>query len=190
MSMYGTGDFKKGLHILIDKDPYTILEFEHCKPGKGNQFTRTRLRHLITGNQIEKTFKSGKKVGQADVYYQDLNFLYKDDMFHFMEPNTYEQMSVSEDVVGENKMYLLENMKVKACLFNDKIVSIEIPSHVVLKVVSTESQKGSTTAASATKPVVLETGLDIHVPTHINVGDSIKIDTKEGVYVERVQLNS
>ncbi len=188
MNLYGTGDFKKGLHIIVDHEPYTIIEFEHFKPGKGNQFTRTKLRHLITGSQVEKTFKSGKKVGIANVYYQDMNFLYKDEMFHFMAPDTYEQMSISKDVIGEIAKYLSENMKVKTCLFNNKIISIELPLHVVLKVTSSDLSQKSITASSATKPVTLETGLDIYVPLHIKVGDYIKIDTKEGHYVERVQF--
>ena len=172
---------------MVDGDPCTITHFEHCKPGKGNQFTRTKLKNLITGSNLEKTFKSGKKFEAPDIYYQDIDFLYKDDAFHFMDSSTYEQFSLPKSVLGESEKYLLENMKVKACVYNDRVISIELPSTVLLKVTFTEPGHKGNTVTAATKPATLETGLSVQVPLHIKEGDILKIDTKEGSYMERVQ---
>ena len=186
--MYGTGDFKKGLRILLNNEPYSIIDFEHFKPGKGNQFTRTKLKNLITGTNLDKTFKSGEKVAIPDVEYQDFSFLYKDTSFHFMNESSYEQISLSSELLGENQNYLLEGMRVKACLFNEKVVSIELPVTLNLKVKYTEPGfKGNTVSGGATKPATLETGLVVQVPLHIKEGDCLKIDTRTSAYIEKAK---
>src|SRR6185437_15807014 len=121
--MYETSDFRKGLHLLIDNEPYTIVDFQHVKPGKGNQFTRTKLRNLLTGQNLERTIKSGEKFDEPDVVFKDMDFLYKEESgYIFMDPNDYNQVSLSAEVLGDAVNYLLDNMKVKVCFFNERAV--------------------------------------------------------------------
>lgn len=185
--MIETSDFRKGLHLLLDGHPYSIVEFQHVKPGKGNQFTRTKLRQLITGQLIERTFKSGEKFGIPDVFYKEMNYMYKDDTgFNFMSPEDYEQLSLSADLVGDAVNFLTENLKVKICFFNDRAVGLELPNSVNLKVVATEPGFKGNTVTGTFKPATLETGYVVQVPLHTNVGDLLKIDTQTGEYKERV----
>ncbi len=185
--MHATSDFKKGLKLLIDGEPYTIVDFQHVKPGKGNQFTRTKLKNLITGSNLERTFKSGEKFGVPDVVYKDMGFLYKDDNgFNFMDQTSFEQLSLSEELLGEDANFLVENMEVKVCLFNDRAVGIELPKSVVLKVAQTDPGFKGNTVSNTFKPATMETGYVVQVPLHINEGDLLKINTTDGTYVERV----
>lgn len=185
--MHETSDFKKGLKILIDGDPYAITDFQHVKPGKGNQFTRTKLRNLLTGSNLERTFKSGEKFGVPDINYRDMNFLYKDETgFNFMDQVNYEQLALSAELVGENSNYLIENLDVKVCFFNDRAVGIELPKSVALKVARTDPGFKGNTVQNTFKPATLETGYIVQVPLHINEGDLLKINTTDGAYVERV----
>jgi elongation factor P len=187
--MYETSDFKKGLKILIEGQPFTIVDFQHVKPGKGNQFTRTKLKNLLTGSNLERTFKSGEKFEVPDIVYKDMNFLYKDESgFNFMDQTSYEQMALNTEVVGENANYLIENLQVQVCVFNDRAVGIEVPKSVSLKVTSTEPGFKGNTVSGTTKPATLETGHVVQVPLHINEGDVLKINTTDGAYVERVSL--
>jgi elongation factor P len=187
--MYETSDFKKGLQILIDGDPYSVVDFQHVKPGKGNQFTRCRLRNLITGQNLERTFKSGERFQIPDVMYKEMNFLYRDENgFNFMDPEDYEQVNLNPDVVAEGANYLMENLKVKVCFFNDRAVGIDLPTSVVLKVTATDPGFKGNTVTGTFKPATLETGYVVQVPLHTNVGDNLKIDTRTGEYVERVNL--
>ncbi len=187
--MHETADFRKGLHILVDGDPYTIVDFQHVKPGKGNQFTRTKLRNLLTGQNIDRTIKSGEKFGEPDILFKDMNFLYKDDTgYVFMDPSDYNQVALNADVVSDGKNYLLENLSVKVCFYNDRAVGLEFPTSVNLKVVSTEPGFKGNTVTGTYKPATLETGLIVQVPLHTNEGDLLKIDTRTGEYKERVNL--
>ncbi len=187
--MNSTSDFKRGLKLLIDGEPYTIVEFQHHKPGKGNSVTRTKMKHLITGNNLEKTFKSGEKFGIPDVEYTDMKFLYSDESgFHFMNSENFEQLDMDPSIIGDAKYYLLEDMEVKICFFNERAVGLEVPKTVNLKVAQTDPGLKGNTVSNTTKPATLETGLVVHVPLHISEGDLLKINTEEAKYMERVNL--
>lgn len=187
--MIGTSDFKKGTKLLIDDEPYTITDFQHVKPGKGNQFTRTKLKNLISGTNIERTIKSGEKFPVPDVVYQDMTFLYQDDAgFHLMNQASFEQISLTADLIGDAANYLLENMEVKVCLFNDRAIGVEIAKSVELKVAQTDPGHKGNTVTNTFKPATLETGFVVQVPMHINEGDTLKINTADGSYVERVSM--
>jgi elongation factor P len=187
--MYDLSDFKKGLKILLEADPYSVVDFQHVKPGKGNQFTRTKLKHLITGANLERTFKSGEKFGVPDVNYKDMNYLYKDENgFAFMDQVSYEQIALDPDFLGEAANYLTENLPVKVCFFNDRAVGVELPKSVVLKVTQTDPGFKGNTVVNTYKPATLETGYVVQVPLHIAEGDNLKINTTDGTYVERVNL--
>src|SRR5690606_28571619 len=151
--MYSTSDFKKGLKLLIDGEPYSIVDFQHVKPGKGNQFTRTKLKSLLTGSNLERTFKSGEKFEEPDVDYREMNFLYRDDSgFNFMDQTSYEQMALNDEVVGDGVNFLTENLAVKVCLFNGRAVGIELPKSVNLKVVETAPGHKGNTVTGGSKP--------------------------------------
>jgi elongation factor P len=185
--MYDLSDFKKGLKILIDGEPWSVVDFQHVKPGKGNQFTRTKLKHLINGNNLERTFKSGEKFGVPDVMFKDMDFLYKDDNgFHFMDQVSYEQISLDQDMLGDASNYLTENLKVKVVFFNDRAVGVELPKSVVLRVAKTDPGFKGNTVTNTYKAAIMETGLEVQVPLHMNEGDTLKINTTDGTYVERV----
>ena len=187
--MYSTAEFKKGLKVEIDGIPYIIVDFQHVKPGKGNQFTRTKLRNLVTGQNLERTIKSGEKFPAPDVAFRDMNYLYKDDTgFVFMDPSDYEQISLSPDVVGDGRHYLLENLQIKVCFFNERAVGLDFPASVNLKVVHTEPGFKGNTVTGTYKPATLETGLVVQVPLHTNEGDVLKIYTRTGEYKERVSI--
>jgi len=187
--MISTSDFKKGAKLLLDNDPYTIVDFEHFKPGKGTSVTRTKLRNLISGSNLEKTFKSGEKFEIPDVVYQDMTFLYSDDGgFNFMDQTSFEQLALNEEVVGDIKNYLTENMVASVCLFNDRAVGVEISNSVELKVAQTDPGFKGNTVNNTFKPATLETGYVVQVPLHINEGDILKINTSDGSYMERVSI--
>lgn len=184
--MYTTSDFKKGLKVLIDDQPYSIVDFQHVKPGKGNQFTRTKLKNMITGSNLEKTFKSGEKFEVPDVMTRDCQFLYHDDGgFHFMDKENYNQHDLHEDDVGESQYYLTENLEVTVLFFNDRAIGVDCPNTVSLQVTQTDPGLKGNTVTGGTKPATLQTGLVVNVPLHINEGDFLKIDTRTGAYMER-----
>ena len=185
--MYDTSDFKKGLKLLIDGSPYTVVDFQHVKPGKGNQFTRTKLRNLLTGSNLERTFKSGEKFEVPNVEMKEMTFLYKDDSgYNFMDQTNFEQILMNADEIGENTNYLTENLVVMILLFNEKPVAVEVPKAVNLRVAQTDPGVKGDRVTGATKPATLESGLVTNVPLHINEGDLLRIDTTTGSYVERV----
>lgn len=184
--MVQTNDFRKGLKVLIDNQPYVIVDFQHVKPGKGNQFTRTKLRNMISGSNLERTFKSGEKFDEPDVTSKTMNFLYKDDAgYHFMEQTSFEQMDLNEEEVGEARFYLTENLQTGILLFNGKPIGVDVPITVVLKVAHTEPGVKGNTVSGASKPATMETGLVVQVPLHINEGDKLKVDSRTGEYLER-----
>ena len=187
--MYDLSDFKKGLKVLLDGQPYSVVDFQHVKPGKGNQFTRTKLRHLITGSNLERTFKSGEKFAVPDVAFKDMAFLYKDENgFAFMDQSSYEQVALNAELVGENANYLTENLEIKVVFFNDRAVGIELPNSVQLRVVQTDPGFKGNTVNNTFKAATMETGFVAQVPLHIGEGDLLKINTEDGAYVERINL--
>jgi len=185
--MYETSDFKKGLKLMVDGQPYVIVDFQHVKPGKGNQFSRTKMRSLLTGQNLERTFKSGEKFEVPDVHNVEMTYLYKDDNgYNFMNQSNYEQICIMEHEIGDAKNYLTENLVVTITIYNDKPVVVDVPNAVHLKVASTEPGIKGDRVTGATKPATMESGLVVSVPLHINEGDTLRIDTESGDYVERV----
>ncbi len=189
--MVSTSDFKKGLKLIVDDEPYTIIDFSHYKPGKGNSITRTKLKHLITGSNLDRTIKSGEKFKVPDVEYQEMNYLYADDSgFNCMNPTTFEQIALSRDVVGEIANYLTENLEVKVTFYNERAVALEVPTIVQLTVQDTEPGFKGNTVTGGSKPAIMDTGLKINVPLHIKIGDFLRINTTSGEYVDRVSKDS
>lgn len=185
--MISTNEFKNGLTIKLEGQLFQIIEFQHVKPGKGGAFVRTKLRSLTTGNVLEKTFRAGEKVEDAFIEYKKLQFLYSSgDEYHFMDQQTFEQVQLSAQQLGDVIHYLKENMIVTASSYEGKLISIEPPIFVELKVVEAEPGLKGDTAKSGTKSVKLETGYVIQVPLFVETGNIIKIDTRTGEYVERV----
>lgn len=187
--MYETADFKKGLKIMVEGKPYVIVDFQHVKPGKGNQFSRTKLRNMLTGQNLEVTFKSGEKFEVPNVENKEMTFLYKDDNgYSFMDQESFEQLSMTEDEIGENRLYLTENLKVVILIYNEKAVAVDVPKAVNLKVAQSDPGIKGDRVSGATKPATMESGLVVQVPLHINEGDVLRIDTSTGDYVERVNM--
>ncbi len=187
MSMYETRDFRRGLKIEIDGDPFQIVDFQHVNPGKGAAFTRVKIRNLRTGQMLEPNIKSGDKVGKPDCEERKMQFLYADgEGFHFMDTVNFEQIYLQEADVAETKNYLLENSIVKILFFNAKPIGIETETFVELKVVETQPGIRGDTATGGNKPAKMETGLVVNVPLHINEGDILRIDTRDNQYQDRV----
>lgn len=185
--MYETGDFKKGLKLMVEGAPYVIIDFQHVKPGKGNQFSRTKMKNLLTGQNLERTFKSGEKFEVPNVENVEMTFLYKDENgYNFMNQTNYEQLSMMEHEVGDAKDFLSENLVVNITLYNEKPVTVDVPKAVNLRVAQTDPGIKGDRVTGATKPATMESGLVVNVPLHINEGDLLRIDTSTGSYVERV----
>lgn len=187
--MYETSDFKRGLYIEFEGVPFQIVEFQHVKPGKGNAFTRTKMKNLINQNVLEKTFKSGERVGEPALEKKTMQFLYKDnDGFQFMDMGSYEQVHLDNDTVGDKKFYMLENLEIEVLYFKDRPIAIDLPTFINLKVTYTEPAiRGDTVSGGGGKPATMDTGLNTSVPLHVKVGDVLKIDTRTGEYVEKVK---
>jgi elongation factor P len=186
--MYSTAEFKKGLKIELDGVPYTIVDFQHVKPGKGGAFVRTKMKSLLSGKVLDQTFRSGEKVKRPDLMERDMQYLYGEgDRFCMMDNETYEQIMLTEEQVGEARLYLTENLDVKILFFNQQPVGVEVPLFVELAVTQTEPGVKGDTAAGGTKPATLESGVSIQVPLFINEGDRVKVDTRTGGYIERVK---
>lgn len=186
--MYSTAEFKKGLKVELEGVPYTIVDFQHVKPGKGGAFVRTKLKSLLSGRVIDQTFRSGEKVKKPDLVERDMQFLYREgDRFSMMDNENYDQIMLTEEQVGEARLYLIDNLDVKVLFFNQQPVGVEIPMFVELEVTQTEPGLKGDTAAGGTKPATLESGAAILVPLFINEGDRVKVDTRTGNYIERVK---
>ncbi len=184
--MYSTTDFRKGLKIEMDGEPYVIVECQHVKPGKGAAFVKTRIKSLISGNVQDINFRSGDKVDTPNLEEREMQFLYNEgDDFHFMDQTTYEQTMLDREQVGESAYYLQENCDVKALFHNDKPIGLEVPMFVVLKITGTEPGVKGDTASGGSKPATLETGKVIQVPLFVNEGELVKVDTRTGEYIER-----
>jgi len=186
--MYSTPDFRRGLKIEINNEPYTIVEFQHVKPGKGGAFVRTKLKNLITGNVVDRTFRSGEKVGKPDIEEKVMQYLYNDGGdYHFMDNETYEQTALGTELIGNAKDFLQENSNVTILFYQGRVINLELPTFVTLEVTEAEPGLKGDTASSATKPVKVETGARVNVPLFVNQGEKIKIDTRTGEYIERVK---
>jgi elongation factor P len=185
--MASTADFRSGMVIEYEGATYRIVEFQHVKPGKGGAFVRTKLKNIETGAVIDRTFRAGERVDEVRLERTEVQFLYGDsDLLHFMDLETYDQFVLSANKVGDARLYLKENEKVQLLTREGNPFQIELPTHVVLEVAQTEPGFRGDTAQGGNKPATLQTGLVVNVPLFIEAGDSLKIDTRTGQYVERV----
>jgi elongation factor P len=188
VATYKTSDFKKGLKVQIDGEPYLMTEMNFRKPGKGNALYECRLKNLVRGTTLSRTYKGGDELESADVEEIEAQFLYaQQDTFVFMDSTSFEQYEIPKDKIEDVWMFLKDGMGVSVLLFNNQPISISPPSHVVLKVEYCEPGAKGDTATNVTKPVKLETGAEITAPAFINIGDMVKVDTRTGEYVERVR---
>lgn len=186
--MYTASDLRKGLRLKIDGDPYVIVEFNFMKPGKGQALYRTKLKNMINGNQFERTFRSVDVFEPADLREKKMQYLYKEgDKFCFMDNETYEQVFLTEDQVDDAANFMTENIEVEILLFEDKPIGLSLPNFVELEVTEAEPWAKGDTVSGATKPVKVQTGYTILVPTFISEGEKIRIDTRTGEYLTRVK---
>lgn len=189
MAKIETSDFRKGLKVLYNNIPYSVLDFQHVKPGKGNQFTRTKLRNLQTGTQLEVTFRSGETLDDPEIEDRKMQFLYSEgEGYHFMDNKTYDQVEIQREVIGNSADFLLPEMLCDVVFFRGRALNAEIPAQVELKVEYCEPGVRGDTATNVTKPARMETGVEVNVPLFINVGDTLKIDTTSGSYLERTAI--
>jgi elongation factor P len=182
-----TNDLKNGITLQLENGLFTVIEFQHVKPGKGGAFVRTKLRNLKTGNVLEKTFNAGIRVEQAMLEKKDMQFLYRDgDDYVFMDTESYDQINVSPVALGDAADYIIESMIAIIATHNAEIVSVEIPASVELLIANTEPGIQGDRVSGARKPAELQTGKTIQVPLFVNIGDKVKVDTRSGEYLTRV----
>jgi len=188
MASYSTNEFKAGLKIIIDGDPYNIIENEFVKPGKGQAFNRVKIRNLRTGKVLERNYKSGESVEAADVLEMDAQYLYSDGQFwHFMNPENYEQLAADANAMGDAAQWLKGEEECKLLLWNGKPLAVTAPVFVTLKITETDPGVRGDTATGGTKPAKLETGATVRVPLFINEGEVIKVDTRTASYSARAK---
>lgn len=184
--MISTNDFKTGTTIEIDNDVYTVVDFQHVKPGKGSAFVRTKLKNVRNGAVVERTFNAGEKLPKARVDRREMQYLYNDgEGYNFMDNGTYEQITVTKEGLGDAVKYLKENMNLHILLYNSQVIGVELPNTVELEVVETDPGIKGDTASGGSKPAKLETGAVVQVPFFIEVGDVLQIDTRTGNYQKR-----
>jgi len=184
--MYTTADFRTGLKIELEGKPFVIVEFLHVKPGKGGAFVRTKLKNMITGQVLEKTFRAGEKVALPNIQEKEMQYLYQDKGHYcFMDTATFDQVFLTAEQLRGNRLFLKENNTIKALIYNDEVVDIELPNFVELEVIQTEPGTKGNTVTGATKPATLESGGVIQVPLFVNTGDTVRIDTRTREYLER-----
>ena len=185
--MISAGDFRNGVTLEMDGNIYQIIEFQHVKPGKGAAFVRTKLKNIINGGVVEKTFRPTEKFPQARIDRVEMQYLYSDgDLFHFMNTETYDQIALNQDAIGDALKFVKENEMVKICSHNGNVFAVEPPLFVELEVTDTEPGFKGDTATGATKPATVETGAVVYVPLFVETGDKLKIDTRTGEYLSRV----
>ena len=185
--MISAGDFRNGVTIEYEGNVYQIIEFQHVKPGKGAAFVRTKLKNIISGGVVEKTFRPTEKCPTARIDRKDMQYLYGDgDLYYFMDTENFEQIAINKDNVGDALKFVKENDMCKVCSYNGNVFSVEPPMFVELVVTDTEPGFKGDTATGATKPAVVETGATVAVPLFVNQDDVIKIDTRTGEYLSRV----
>ena len=188
MASYSTSEFRSGLKVLIEGDPYVIVENEFVKPGKGQAFNRVKIRNLKTGRLIERSFRTGESLDAADVVDVDMQYLYQDgDFWHFMVPENFEQYTAGKSAVGDNAQWLKDGITCIVTLWNSVPLVITPPAHIELKVVETDPGLRGDTATGGQKPAKLETGAVVRVPLFINEGESIRVDTRSGEYISRAK---
>lgn len=188
MATYSTNQFKSGLKIMLDGNPSSIVENEFVKPGKGQAFSRVKIRNLLNGRVVEKTFKSGESVDAADVVERDLMYSYNDGEFWtFMDNQTFDQIQASQTAIGDSEKWLKENEEYVVTLWNDDPIAVEPPNFINLKITETDPGLKGDTAQGGTKPATLETGAVVRVPLFIQEGEVIKVDTRSGEYVSRAK---
>ncbi len=186
--MYETNDLRKGLRIEIDKVPYRISDAQFVKPGKGNAFVRVKMKNLVNGSMLDRTYKSGEKVSKAAVEDTKMQFLYVDgESYHFMDQSSYEQIELTKEQVGESWKWLVEQMDVEVSLYNGVAIDLTLPNFTTLEITYCEPGVKGDTATNVSKPATLSTGAEVAVPLFVNQGDRIKIDTRTGEYAERAK---
>lgn len=180
-------DIKSGLTILVDNEVHLVLETQHVKPGKGAAFVRVKLRNLKAGTIQERTFRGDEKIQEAFVDERKLQYHYSSaHMYHFMDQDNFEEIAIPEEIVGEKSKFLKDNLEISAYFYKDDILNIALPNFIEVKITHTEPGIKGDTAKSGTKPATIETGATVQVPLFINVGDTIKVDTRSATYIERV----
>ena len=185
--MVSAGDFKNGLTIQMDNNIWQIIEFQHVKPGKGAAFVRTKLKNIVSGGVVEKSFRPTEKFDLAHIEKREYQYLYSDgDLYNFMDTETFEQIALSAENVGDSLKFVKENEICKVCSYNGNVFSVEPPLFVELEITDTEPGFKGDTATGATKPATVETGATIAVPLFVSQGDKVKIDTRTGEYLSRV----
>jgi elongation factor P len=182
-----TSQFRNGLKIELDGEPFVMTYFQHVKPGKGGAFVRTKVKNLKTGRVLDRTFRSGEKIDEADVEEKTMQYLYADgDSLVFMDTQTYDQLPFSREQVGESIQFLKENLEVQVVFWRDQPITLELPQFIHATVTQTDPGMKGDTASGATKPATLETGATVQVPLFIKEGETIRVDTRSGDYIERV----
>lgn len=185
--MVSAGDFRNGITIELEGNVFQIIEFQHVKPGKGAAFVRTKLKNIKSGGVVEKTFRPTEKFPQARIDRKDMQYLYADgDMYNFMDTETYEQIALTAEEIGDALKFVKENEMVKMCSHNGSVFAVEPPLFVELEITETEPGFKGDTATGASKPATVETGAQVNVPLFVEIGDKIKIDTRTGEYLGRV----
>jgi len=185
--MISAGDFRNGVTFELDGNVFQIIQFQHVKPGKGAAFVRTKIKNVITGGVVERTFNPTDKMPKAHIERKDMEYLYNDgELYYFMDTETYEQMPLNSGILESSLPYLKENMVVKVLSYKGNVFGVEAPNFVELKVVETEPGFKGDTATGATKPATLETGAIVNVPLFVDIGTVIRVDTRTGDYMERV----
>ena len=185
--MISAGDFRNGVTLEIEGNVFQIVEFQHVKPGKGAAFVRTKLKNIINGGVVEKTFRPTEKFPQARIDRKDMQYLYEDGgLFTFMDVETYDQIALNAETIGDALKFVKENEMCKVCSYNGSVFSVEPPLFVELKITETEPGFKGDTATGATKPAIVETGAKVNVPLFVEQGETIKIDTRTGEYLSRV----
>ena len=185
--MIQAGDFRNGITVEIEGNVYQIIEFQHVKPGKGAAFVRTKLKNIINGGVVEKTFRPNEKFPTARIDRNDMQYLYSDgELYHFMDVETYDQIALDEAAIGDSLKFVKENEMVKICSHKGNVFAVEPPLFVELAITETEPGFKGDTATGATKPAIVETGATVYVPLFVEQGDVLKIDTRTGEYLSRV----
>ena len=185
--MISAGDFRNGVTLEVEGNIYQIIEFQHVKPGKGAAFVRTKLKNIISGGVVEKTFRPTEKFPKAHIERKDMQYLYSDgELYHFMDVETYDQIALNQDAIGDALKFVKENEMVKICSHKGNVFAVEPPLFVELAIIDTEPGFKGDTAQGATKPATVETGAVVYVPLFVDMGDVLKIDTLTGEYLSRV----
>jgi len=186
--MYSVADLRKGLKITLDGDPYIVIAFDFSKPGKGQALYRTKMRNMINGTILDRTYRSGETFEPASLEERTMQYLYKEDTnYCFMDNQNYEQIAISEAILGDSKYYLIDNLMVDVLMFGDKPIGVNVPNFVNLRVIQTDPWVKGDTSGSDSKPATLETGYVLRVPPFIEEGELITIDTRTGEYSTRVK---